>query len=126
MPGSDPDPVARIDDLQAEQSIVLRDQAVSRSVSEIADVVSLLDSAEEHARSGLWVAVVLTYEAGAAFDAAFRGRGRRCRPFCRWRGWPRVDPRASRAVDASNVTSGGGCSPSGRVGVVHAWRGCMS
>lgn len=37
-------------------------------------MVSLLDSAEKHARAGLWVAVVVTYEAGAAFDIAFPRR----------------------------------------------------
>ena len=73
-PGSDPGPVTRFDDLQAGHSFVLRDQIVTRSVSEVADVVSLLDSAEEQARAGLWVAVVLTYEAGAAFDVAFPRR----------------------------------------------------
>lgn len=74
MPGSDPAPVARFDDLQAGHSFALRDQVVARSVSEISDVVSLLDSAEEHARAGLWVAVVVTYEAGAAFDDVFPRR----------------------------------------------------
>ena len=73
-PGSDPGPVARFDDLRAGDSFVLRDQFVARAVSEVADVVALLDSADEQARAGLWVAVVLTYEAGAAFDVAFPRR----------------------------------------------------
>ncbi|MEO6126487.1 MAG: hypothetical protein ABIR32_22530 [Ilumatobacteraceae bacterium] len=37
-------------------------------------MVSLWDSAEEQAQPGLWVAVMLTYEAGAAFDVAFPRR----------------------------------------------------
>ena len=74
MPGSVPVPVARFDDLQAGRSFVLREQVVERSASEITDVVSLLDTAEEQTRAGLWVAVVLTYEAGAAFDDAFPQR----------------------------------------------------
>jgi len=71
---SEPAPVARFDDLRSGCSHELRDQVGARSVSEIVEVVPLLESAEEHARRGLWVAVVLTYEAGAAFDVAFPRR----------------------------------------------------
>ena len=74
MPRSDAVPVCRFDDLHAGHSYVLRDRVASRSVSDIAHVASLLDSAEGHARAGLWTAVVLTYEAGAAFDVAFPWR----------------------------------------------------
>ena len=47
-------PVAGFEDLQAGHSYVLRNQVVARSVSEIADLLPLLDSAEETCRSGLW------------------------------------------------------------------------
>ena len=73
-PVSDPGPVARFDDLQAGRSFVLRDQVVARSVSEIPDVIALVNSAEDQARAGLWVAVALTYEAGAALDDSFPRR----------------------------------------------------
>lgn len=89
-------PAARFDDLRTRYSVVLMDLVDTNSVSQLDDIVELLDTAETHARLGSWVAVVLAYEAGAAFDAAFPRRspppGVRLAWFAAFSSCERVEP----------------------------------
>ncbi|HYV12952.1 MAG TPA: chorismate-binding protein, partial [Pyrinomonadaceae bacterium] len=44
---------------------------ITKTANRIEDVISVLEFAEQEARSGSYVAVMLSYEAAAAFDPAF-------------------------------------------------------
>ncbi len=64
--------IARFDDFRTGRAIVLDDPFDVREAWTLDDVRPLVAAAEAHARDGAWVALVVTYEAGPAFDSAQR------------------------------------------------------
>ncbi len=61
---------ARFDDFRTGQAVVLDAPYDEQSAWSLDDVRPLLRAAEQHAMHGAWVAVMVTYEAGPAFDPA--------------------------------------------------------
>lgn len=61
---------ARFDDFRTGQAIELDVPFEQRAAWATDEVRPLIDAAEHHARRGAWVALVVAYEAGPAFDAA--------------------------------------------------------
>lgn len=64
------DVVARFDDLQTGRALVMRRPADVAVATTLEEVRPLIERAEAAARSGQWVALVVTYEAGPAFEPA--------------------------------------------------------
>jgi para-aminobenzoate synthetase / 4-amino-4-deoxychorismate lyase len=61
---------ARFDDLASGVAVVMHDPVEVRAAHELSQVRPLVEAADDHARNGRWVAVVVAYEAGPAFDPA--------------------------------------------------------
>ena len=61
---------ARFDDIRTGQAVVLDAPYDEQSAWSLDDVRPLLRAAEQHAMHGAWVAVMVSYEAGPAFDPA--------------------------------------------------------
>ena len=61
---------ARFDDFRTGRAIVLDEPFHVAEAHHLHQVRPLLAAAEQHARDGAWVALVVAYEAGPAFDAA--------------------------------------------------------
>jgi para-aminobenzoate synthetase/4-amino-4-deoxychorismate lyase len=61
---------ARFDDFRTGQAVVLDAPYDEQSAFTLAEVRPLLRAAEQHAMHGAWVAVMVSYEAGPAFDPA--------------------------------------------------------
>jgi len=77
-------PAARFDDLRARRSVVLTDLVDTDSVSQLDDVVELLDTAEAHARLGVGWRSCWPTRPGQRSTGHFRGVPRRL--VCGWRG----------------------------------------
>jgi para-aminobenzoate synthetase/4-amino-4-deoxychorismate lyase len=63
---------ARFDDLVAGTSVVLTHPRTVVATDRLDEVRAVVSAAEDCARAGSWVALVVAYEAGPAFDAAQR------------------------------------------------------
>ena len=61
---------ARFDDFRTGQAVVLDAVFDVQAAHELHQVKPLIAAAEQHARHGAWVALVVAYEAGPAFDPA--------------------------------------------------------
>lgn len=62
--------IARFDDFRTGQAIVLDEPFQVAQARTLDEVRPLIAAAEHHARDGAWVAMMIAYEAGPAFDAA--------------------------------------------------------
>ena len=63
---------ARFDDLTSGAAVVMQYPVAVRAARTLAEVRPLVDAAEAAARDGNWVALMVSYEAGPAFDSAQR------------------------------------------------------
>ena len=64
--------LARIDDLKSGRSFRFEDRVISLVASHLSEISEVLRAAERYAADGNWVLGYVAYEAGAAFDDAFR------------------------------------------------------
>ncbi len=63
---------ARFDDFRTGQALVLDEPFHTSAAWTLDEVRPLIAAAEQHAREGAWVAMMVAYEAGPAFDPAQR------------------------------------------------------